>query len=216
MRTMERKYKPPSEISESRSDTEVEGQKSEFFNLQPPTTLPTGMKIEDLAKRLFSADHLHLILQDHGLFYRFSTFLNQFKPRLVPTLIRYLEMRKAMKAIEYANSVSRTIRWPSHAEDFKSMKLQAAVVEVRFEDDANGELQLLCGEALPAFITHSLVDVVVGLVSNDLTGQAVPALKSLVGNLAEVFCLTDPSFPHNPIIYTSDGSTPSTKTRCSR
>jgi len=121
-----------------------------------------------------------------------------------------------MKAIEYANSVSRTIRWPSNTDFCKSSKLQAAVVEVKFEDDANGELRLLCGEALPAFITHNLVDVVIDLVASDIQGQVVPALKSLVGNLAEAFCLTDPSCPNNPIIYASDGIPPTLKLQCSR
>jgi len=203
---MENIYKTASEVSASRSDSEGEAIKSAFFDLQPPTNSSTHIKLEDLAKRLFSADHLHFILQDHGLFYRFSSFLNEFRPHLIPTLVRYLEMRKAMKAIEYANSVSRTIRWPSHSDNCKTTKLQAAVVEVRFQDDANGEMQLLCGEALPAFITHNLVDVVVDLVANDITGQVVPALQNLVGNLAEVFCLTDPSCRDNPIIYASDGS----------
>lgn len=42
-------------------------------------------------------------------------------------------------------------------------------------------------------------------VSKDITGQAIPVVRDLVGNLAEVFCLTDPSVHDNPIIFASEG-----------
>jgi hypothetical protein len=83
---------------------------SSFFDLQPPAQSTQHVKLEDVMKLLFSEEHLHFILGDHALFYRFSTFLNDYKPHLVPTLTRYLEMRKAVKAIEYANAVTRSIR----------------------------------------------------------------------------------------------------------
>ena len=81
-----------------------------FFNLQPPAQSTQHVKLEDIMNRLFSEEHLHFILGDHILFYRFSSFLNHYKPHLVPTLVRYLEMRKAVKAIEYANAVTRRVR----------------------------------------------------------------------------------------------------------
>jgi hypothetical protein len=59
-------------------------------------------------RRLFSKEHLHFILGDHVLFYRFSSFHNQYRPHLVPAF-RYLEMRKVVKAIEYANAVIRRV-----------------------------------------------------------------------------------------------------------
>lgn len=179
---------------------------AEFFDLQPPT--PSTKKhvgIEDVMLRLVSAEHLHFNLGDHVLFYRFSSFLNKYESHLVPTLIRYLEMRKAMKAIEYANSIVRTIRWPSHTDFCKFTRIQAASVDVRFEDYAARELSLLCTEALPAFITHTLIGVVADCVGKEITGQAIPIVQDLVGNLAEVFCLTDPSVHDNPIIFASEG-----------
>ncbi|KAH7410826.1 hypothetical protein BKA64DRAFT_703940 [Cadophora sp. MPI-SDFR-AT-0126] len=177
---------------------------AEFFNLQPPAASGSDDRIEDVVKRLFSAEHLHFILGDHLLFYQFSTFLNRFRPSLVPTLIRYLEMRKAMKAIEYANSVARSIRWPSHTDYCKFSRLQAAATDVRFEDYAARELLLLCSEALPAFVTHTLIGVVSDCVARDITGQGIPIMRDLVGNLAEVYCLTDPSVHDNPIIFASE------------
>jgi hypothetical protein len=176
-----------------------------FFDLRPPQSNASHVKLEDLVKRLFSHEHLHFIIADQALFYRFCIFVNRFKPYLAPTLVRYLEMRKAMKAIEYANAVARKIRWPSHTDHCKFSKLSAATTDVRFDDYANTELRLLCTEVLPAFITHSLVSFTVDLVARDITGDAVPVMQDLVGNLAEIFCLTDPSLPDNPIIYASEG-----------
>jgi len=79
---------------------------SAFFDLHPPASTASHVKIEDLVQRLLSEEHLHFILGDHGLFYKFSTFLNRFKPNLIPTLVRYLEMRKAMKAVCISGSSS--------------------------------------------------------------------------------------------------------------
>jgi hypothetical protein len=179
---------------------------STFFDLQPPTpaTKQNG-NIEDMMARLTSAEHLNFILDDQSLFSRFSAFLNQYFSHMVPTLIRYLEMRKAVKAIEFANAVARGIRWPSHTDTTKFSRIQAGSVNVRFEDYVARELLLLCSEALPAFVTHTIVDVVADCVSKDISGQVIPVVRDLVGNLAEVFCLTDPSLHDNPIVYASEG-----------
>jgi hypothetical protein len=139
------------------------GESAAFFDLAPPLSTASHVKVEDLTKKLFSEEHLEFILGDHGLFYRFSTFLNRYKSHLVPTLIRYLKKRKAMKSIEYANAVARTIRWPTHIEYSKFSRVQPACTDVRFENYAARELLLLCSEALPAFVTHTLIGVVTDL-----------------------------------------------------
>lgn len=186
-----------------------DSRESAFFDLQPPASSSKGsVRTEDIMARLISIDHLNLILGDHVFFYRFSAFLNRYNAHLVPTLIRYLEMRKAIKAIEYANALARKIPWPSLTDFCKFTRVQAGVVDSRFDDYASRELLLLCSEALPAFITHTLIGVVTDYVSKSLTGQAVPVVQDLVGNLAEVFCLTDPSVHDNPIVYASEGMYP--------
>lgn len=191
------------DVSEKAQDSSPEA--ASFFDLQPPPSTAHHTNIENLMQRLLSEEHLHFILGDHALFARFSSFLNHYRPNLVPTLIRYLEMRKAMKAIEYANAVVKKIRWPSHTDYCKFSKLKAASQDLRFEDYALRELALLCSEALPAFITAALIGAVSDCVAKDITGQGLPFMKDVVGNLAEVFCLTDPSRHDNPIIYASEG-----------
>jgi hypothetical protein len=188
----------------SKGSEENSSQQS-FFELQAPASTMGHVKVEDVMERLFSREHLHFILADHALFYKFSSFLNRYKSQMVPALIRYLEMRKAITAIEYANTVAQSVRWPSHTDYCKFSRVQAGVTDVRFEDYAHRELMLLCSEALPAFITHSLVGVVTDCVSKDIAGQSIPVVHNLLGHLAEVFCLTDPSVHDNPIIFASEG-----------
>jgi len=163
-----------------------------FFLLQPPTQKIGRVKLEDLVKRLFSDEHLLFILGDHVLFHKFSMFLNRYQPHLVPSLIRFLETRKALKAIDYPNAVARELQWPSRTDYPKLGRIQAAQIDLRFDDYANKELLLLCREALPAWITHTLTIIVIGCVAKDITGNGLPALQDLVGDLAEVFCLSDP------------------------
>jgi hypothetical protein len=82
------------------------------------------------------------------------------------------------------------------------------VTDLRFEDYAARELMLLCSEALPAFLTHSLVGIITEYISKDIIGQAIPIVQNLIGSLAEVFCLTDPSVHDNPIVFASEGKIP--------
>ena len=178
---------------------------SAFFDLCPPPSRPNEDKVEYLVERLFSEDHLRFILRDHALFYQFLVFVNTFKPQYAATLVRYLEMQKAMNAVEYANAIASQIRWPSHKDHYRYSHLPAATEEAHFLDYAKKELKVLCTEVLPAFITNTLVTLVAECVARDITGQAIPAMMNGVGTVADVFCLTDPSQPDNPMIYASEG-----------
>ncbi|CAD6502469.1 BgTH12-05061 [Blumeria graminis f. sp. triticale] len=176
-----------------------------FFDLKPPIPVLNDLtKIEEVMKRLYSEEHLHYILSDHAQYQRFSSFLSRYKPLMVPTLVRYMEMRKAMKAIEYANAVARTIKWPSQSDYSKFSRIEAAQTDGRFEDYASREVNSLLAEALPAWVTYLLVGVVADCLAREITGQSLPVVKDLVGNLGEVFCLTDPKIRDNPIIYCSE------------
>lgn len=95
-------------------------------------------------------------------------------------------MREAMKAIEYANAIVGSIRWPSNTDVAKFKQTQAGSTDAYFEHYANRELRLLCSEALPASLAESLVKEVVAHIARDITGQNDPE-NDLVGNLAEVF-----------------------------
>lgn len=79
------------------------------------------------------------------------------------------------------------------ADFCKFSVLQAAAIDVRFDDYSQKE-------ALPAWVTYNLTNTVVDCAAKDIKGHKIPVLQDLVGNLAEVFCLTDPSIHDNPII----------------
>ena len=59
---------------------------------------------------------------------------------------------------------------------------------------------------LPAYITQMYIRVVSLSIAHRITGTLSPNLRDASEGLAEVFCLTDPSRPDNPIVFASEGS----------
>ena len=171
------------------------------FDLKPPPPNSRAKHVDTLSEQLFSGEHLHVILKDPSFFLRFTAFLNRYKPHSAPVLVRYLEAQKALKAIEYANALSETMK-PIPGEH--SSPCVAATVDPRFEARAKRSFESLVNEALPAFITTSLTKVVTESMVREITGTGMPVMRELVGGLAEVFCLADPSLKDCPIVYASE------------
>ena len=171
------------------------------FDLKPPPPNSKVKNIDNLSEQLFSGDHLRVILKDPSFFLRFTAFLNRYRPHSAPILVRYLEAQKAIKAVEYANALAETIR-PAPGEH--SSPCPAASVDPRFEARSNRSFESLVNEALPAYITNCLTKVVTESMVREITGQGMPLMRELVGGLAEVFCLADPSVKDCPIIYASE------------
>lgn len=42
-------------------------------------------------------------------------------------------------------------------------------------------------------------------VTDSRPGQNTPIMREMIPSLAEVYCITDPSLPDNPIVYASQG-----------
>jgi hypothetical protein len=174
------------------------------FDLRPPPPNPVTNTLDGLSDLLFSEGHLRTVLQDSALFARFTSFLNRYKPNTAPILIRYLDTQKAIKAVEYANALAETI--PSIPGDHHSLvPCAAALVDARFKERCRRSFEILLADALPAFITNSLVKIVTESMVKEITGSQTPMMRDLLGGLAEVFCLTDPSVKDNPIVYASEG-----------
>ena len=171
------------------------------FDLKPPPPNSKVKNIDTLSEQLFSGDHLRVILKDPSFFLRFTAFLNRYRPQHAPTLVRYLEAQKAIKAVEYANALAETIR-PTPGEH--SSPCPAASVDPRFEARSKRSFESLVNEALPAYITNCLTRVVTESMVREITGQGMPVMRELVGGLAEVFCLADPSIKDCPIVYASE------------
>lgn len=197
--------------NQNKDDSPPKSQKPEYiqrssdetqnFDLKAP---PPNIKVKNidlLSERLFSGEHLRVILKDPSFFLRFTAFLNRYKPHSAPVLVRYLEAQKAIKAVEYANALAETIK--STPGEHPS-PCPAASLDPRFEARAKRSFEALVNEALPAYITNSLTKVVTESMVREITGTGMPVMRELVGGLAEVFCLADPSIKDCPIVYASE------------
>ena len=182
------------------------GEDEPSYDLKPPPPSVSHDNAESLAVRVFSVDHLDLILRDHALASRFTRFLNQYRPQHTPTLIRYIETKKAMKAVEYANAIAEQIPTAAGHPPYV-----AAMLDDRFEAKSKRTVEDLVEVALPAYITHRLVTLVTDTLVKEITGNSAPIMRELVPSLAEVYCVTDPSIADNPIVYASEGEPLPTK-----
>ncbi|KAF2761888.1 hypothetical protein EJ05DRAFT_496775 [Pseudovirgaria hyperparasitica] len=181
----------------------------ETFDLRPPPPTVTESDAEMLAERLFSVDHLKSILEDHALFHKFTIFLNRYQPQLVPLLIRYLDSQKAIAAARYANAI--IAQRISMDLSPRGGNKGAVSINPSLEDTADQLLQTLVEEALPVYITHQLTQVVTECLVKEITGSNTPIMQDLVQGVAEVYCMTDPTQPDNPIVYCSEEFTRTTQ-----
>ncbi|MCJ1475945.1 hypothetical protein MMC13_004609 [Lambiella insularis] len=180
---------------------------AQSFDLAPPPPNKHLTTIDTLCERLFSDDHLYLILGDSTHFVRFSAFINKSKSQTALLLNRYLDTQKAIKAVEYANAVAHTIG--PLPEDYSTFQPYAAAsLDVRFEERSKKAFEGLVNEGLSSYVTRVLVDAVTDTLVKEITGNTMPIMRDLVAGLAEVFCLTDPSIEDNPIVYASEGGYP--------
>ena len=171
------------------------------YDLKPPPPSVSHTNVESLAVRFFSVDHLDVILRDPNLSARFSRFLNQYRSSHAPILTQYFEAKKAATAIEYANAVAEHMSTPQGHPPYV-----AATLDERFEARMRGTVEDLVEEALPAYMTHRLVQIVTESLVKEVTGNNAPIMRELIPSLAEVYCITDPSLPDNPIVYASQGT----------
>lgn len=175
------------------------------FDLNPPAPRSKPPSIETLAELLFSADHLNALVHHPPQLIKFSAFLQRYLPHVYPLLSQYLETQKAIKAVEYANAVAEGLKPKATGEDTSTdMRTFAARLDEEFEKISNASFDALVGDALPRFVSYTLVKIVSECLTNEITGRSTPVMRDLVGGLSEVFCLTDPNQEDNPIIYASE------------
>ncbi|KAF2151249.1 hypothetical protein K461DRAFT_228555 [Myriangium duriaei CBS 260.36] len=174
-------------------------QEAGSYDLKPPPPKSDLASVEFLATQFFSVDHLNVILRDQRYSRRFATFLQQYKPSLVPALKEYIDIQKAISAVEYANAVAESM-----SSKRRGSSGVAAQVEEGFEYRSHEVVQGLVDEAMPAYLTHALAQIATETLVKEITGQGTPLMRDMIPSLAEVYCVTDPSLPDNPIVYASD------------
>ena len=163
------------------------------------------ISLETYSDLLFSRQHLELIFADKSLALRFGSFLRTYRPDSVPVLVYYLDTIKALKSLNYAEAVVRGLEHIPGL-DF-TLETQGVTMKWVLEDKANRALDILTNDDLPAFIAYVYVRIVDEALVERVTGKADLNTSEVADGLAEVFCLSDPSRPDNPLIFASEGET---------
>ena len=174
-----------------------------FDLVAPAEESRQAFSLEARSEQLFSRAHLEIIFANPSSLLRFTAFLSTHRPQSVPILIYYLDALKALKAIRYANAIAEALS-PIPKYSFTA-DLANPTTNRELENKAASAFTVLTQEDLPAFITHVFVQVVSQSISRRITGTLAPHLREASEGLAEVFCLTDPSRPDNPIVFASEG-----------
>ncbi|KAK1142746.1 hypothetical protein N8T08_007378 [Aspergillus melleus] len=165
--------------------------------------------LERMADVMFSIDHMRTILNDSRHLEQFREFLLDERLRSLSTLTYYLNACKALKAIEYANSLVRLsvdVPPPSIQPADRNHHLQPVGLtgNPALERRVQEALLALTAEELPAFITSRCISITSQIVEERVRGTLPEKFQGTSDALAEVFCLTDPSRPDNPIIFASE------------
>lgn len=170
----------------------------ENFDLKPPPPTTPHMDVASLTERLFSADHLRVIIKDTVWYARFESYVTQRKPSCLPALRRYRAFESALAAMDYAEAIVSEISPGLPAGSF-SKDLQAR---------AHSMVTVLVKEALPAYVTYRLIQILNETLVKEIIRESLPFMPFNNGvdlNSAEAYCITDPGLPDNPIVYASEG-----------
>lgn len=165
-------------------------------------------KLERLTDVMFGTEHMLSILNNPRYLVRFREFLLEERPRSISTLTYYLNAAKALKAIEYANALVRLstdVPPPAVQIVQESNDSVGTTVNKVLEQRVQDALKALTAEELPAFITSRCITITSKIVEERVRGTLPLKFRETSNALAEVFCLTDPSRPDNPIIFASEG-----------
>jgi hypothetical protein len=174
-----------------------------FDLVAPQQNGPAQFSLETRSEQLFSREHLEIIFADPSLLLRFTAFLSANQPSSIPVLIYYLDAVKALKAIAYSNAIAESLD-PIPGYDFTATSLKPTA-NAALEEITRQEFDIMVRNDLPAFITHTYIQTVNLSISRRICGTLPPQLREASEGLAEVFCLTDPSRPDNPIVFASEG-----------
>ena len=159
--------------------------------------------LEQRSELLFSRQHLQLVLADLKLSLKFAEFLRTYRPDSVPILAYYLDVVKALKTIKYAESIINGLE-PIPGHEFTTGANSATMGWV-LEDKSDRAIDVLVKDDLPAFIAYMYVQTVDVALVERVTGREDPRSRGTADGLAEVFVLSDPARPDNPIMFTSEG-----------
>lgn len=161
--------------------------------------------VEARAKLLFSRQHLEAIFENMSTLAKFTSYVSTYRPQSVPILIYYLNGLKALKAIMYANAIVEGLE-PVPGHEFTSWAEFATISSgLLLEDKMNRAFDILVQDVLPAYIAYVYVHVVGSASADWVTGKYGSDARKIADGLGDVFCLSDPTRPDNPIVFASQG-----------
>ncbi|KAJ3491892.1 hypothetical protein NLG97_g5504 [Lecanicillium saksenae] len=167
---------------------------------QDANTTTSKYKLEERSELLFSQHHLHAIFADSAHLHRFTNFLYKYRASSVVLLNYYLSALKALRAIHYSNSVLGQLQQLNEFDFTHTFPQAANTANEELQEKADIAFEVLAREDLPAYITHVWIQTVSVSIRHRVMGTSSDASEGL----AEVFCLTDPSRPDNPIVFMSE------------
>ncbi|KKY30664.1 putative hisactophilin c49s mutant phototropin phy3 fusion protein [Diaporthe ampelina] len=161
------------------------------FDLVVPATNLTVYNLERRSELLFSVDHLRIIFGDPVFLQRFLNFITIYRPQSVPLLRYYLEALKAIRALEWINSIiSGPLRIDGY--DFASKGPLEPTTNKSLLQKAEAACESLARDELPAYVTHvdvsglakdcSGLESLRRLVDKDEEGKQVPGTQDNDGD----------------------------------
>lgn len=162
-----------------------------------------ALTLERRSQLLFSRQHLELILAHAELSSRFTSFLRTYRPDSVPILVYLLDSVKALKALRYAEAIIKGLETVPGYEF--TTEANGATMSWVIEDKADRALEVLVKDDLPAFIAYVYVRTVDLALVSRVTQKKDSGSRTIADGLAEVFVLSDPAQPDNPIVFASEG-----------
>lgn len=191
--------------------------------------------LERRSELLFSTEHLRVIFADPIFLTRFASFVAMYRPAASARLVDYaLDATKAIRALDWVNDIiARRLRPASSSATnpeektattgagagtggkllsqhqqhpfFASTPPPEMTANESLRRKAAAAMEALAREELPAYVTHVWTDIVEVSMKRKITGSMPAHLRDMSEGLAEVFCISDPSRPDNPIVFASEG-----------
>lgn len=115
----------------------------------------------------------------------------------------YLDTIKALRTLKYAEAVVKSLEHIPGLEFTAESK--GVTMTWVLEDKADRTLDILAKNDLPAFVAYVYVSIVDLALVERVTGKAELDGNDVAIGLAEVFTISDPSRPDNPLVFASEG-----------
>ena len=168
----------------------------------PPLDNAGQISVETLDDFLFSIHHLKDVLEDREMSVKLKMFLQRHQPSAINHVARFSNLKKALRSLRYAEAIVNDLESSKNATVASKVGMFAMPWVIQEEIDAT--LNLFVGDEFRAFVA----DIYARMSGEALADRVIGGYSSkgvdVVPGLAEVFVLSDPTRPDNPIVFTSD------------